>query len=344
MIANQIALIGDIHIGVNINSEEFFDITRDWVEYLIADLKHREIGEIFVLGDWHHYRDEIDVKTMDFSSQIMSLFEDARIKVHILTGNHDCYLKDTSEIHSLQMFKKWKYVSIYDEPTVIESENGKVVEVFPWGEEVRKLGDTVDYVFGHFEIKNFKFNSYQVCSDGVDSKSVLKRGADVYTGHFHQKQSKDYKSASIHYVGSPFQHNFNDVGNENGYHILDLDTGDCEFIENEGFPVFEHVKYGSKVNKEDIENNFVKLIINTDITEKALEKETKKLWALKPRKLIIDDKTTKKEVDIDKNDVNIEEINLSKNFEEFIDTLDDQIKNKDRLLTKIKELLEKHEK
>lgn len=340
---NKIALVGDIHIGVNLNSEEFFQITKDWVNYLIDDLSKRDISEVFVLGDWHHYRDEIDVKTMDFSSQIMEIFASNDIKVHILTGNHDCYLKDTSEIHSLQMFKRWDNVEIYDKPVSIVAECGKIIEVFPWGEEVRKLGEDVDYVFGHFEIKNFKFNSYQICNDGVDSKSVLKRGADVYTGHFHQKQSKDYKNASINYVGSPFQHNFNDVDNQNGYHILDLPTGDCEFVKNEGFPVFKHLKYGQSLAKENIENNFVKLILNKDVKEKDLEKEVAKVWSFNPRKVVIDDKTTKKGVDIGEKDVNIEEINLSENFEEFIDTLGDQVKHKDRLLTKIKELLNKYD-
>ena len=97
---NKVAVIGDIHIGVNKNSDEFFAITKDWMEHLIAELESRKIGTLFVLGDWHHYRDEISVKTLDFSALIMKMIPKS-IKVHLLTGNHDCYLRDTSDIHSL---------------------------------------------------------------------------------------------------------------------------------------------------------------------------------------------------------------------------------------------------
>ena len=340
-IGDKIALVGDLHIGVNKNSEEFYEISRKWMRYFIDECVERKINHVFVLGDWHHYRDEISVMTLDVSSEIMNMFP-KNIKVHILTGNHDCYFKDNSDIHSLQMFKGWENVIVYDKLELIKSVGGKKIGVVPWGFENEEVGK-VDYVFGHFEIKNFKMNNYTVCSKGVDSSSLVKSGADVYTGHFHKFQNKKYKSGSITYVGSPFQHNFNDVDNENGFHILDTKTGGCEFIKNDNsFPQFKYVKVSKlkELNLDEISNNYIKLQIDTEVKEAALDKLVIKINSKKPVSLIIDDITMKKDVDNIDLDDNIGEINIESSINEFIEKMGD-IKHKEETIERIKHYYER---
>ena len=323
MIGNNIALIGDVHIGVNKNSEDFFNVTEDWFKYLIDELTERKINHVFVLGDWHHYRDEISVKALDISSRIMSLFP-KNIHVHVLTGNHDCYFKDNSEVHSLQMFKGWDNVTIYDEVTTLTTpKNAKTITVVPWGCETTSK---CDYVFGHFEINNFKMNNYTICNNGVDSSEMLKAQADVYTGHFHKYQKKEYKTGSITYVGSPFQHDFNDVGNKNGFHILNCETGECEFVENsDEFPKFEDIKI-SKIKELDFNilgGNYIRLVVDKEVKEAALEKLIVKIKSSNVKNLVINDTTIKNIVDKSQLSDNISEINIESSIDKFIDMMSD---------------------
>jgi DNA repair exonuclease SbcCD nuclease subunit len=268
---NKVVLIGDIHIGVNKNSEEFFDITQQWIDHLAKYLEENKIRTIFILGDWHHYRDEISVKALDVSTRIMNSIPKS-IRIHMITGNHDCYLRDTSEIHSLRHFNEWENIFIYDKTTVCETTTGKKITLVPWGCDINDV-DKSDYIFGHFEIQNFKWNAHTVCSEGITSSSLLSKGMNVYSGHFHKYQHKEYKKGNITYVGSPFQHNFNDVGNENGFHVLDLDSGECEFIKNTNdFPIFHYVKIPSlkiDLTEENIKNNYVKLLIKHESRNKV---------------------------------------------------------------------------
>jgi DNA repair exonuclease SbcCD nuclease subunit len=328
---NKVAVIGDIHIGVNKNSDEFFEITKDWMEHLIAELESRKIGTLFVLGDWHHYRDEISVKTLDFSALIMKMIPKS-IKVHLLTGNHDCYLRDTSDIHSLRSYNEWDNVFIYDTITKCTTASGKTISIVPWGCDIADV-DKSDYIFGHFEIQNFKWNSFSICEHGLKSSYLLSKGMNVYSGHFHKFQHKDYKKGSIKYVGSPFQHNFNDVGNDNGFHILELDTGKCEFVINEGFPTFHYIKIPSlktDLTKGKVYNNFVKLIIDRELPMATIDKLAAKIWSYEPRNLVIDDRSIKKSIDTGDFSVNIATLDMFSEIRDYVDTLEtdhkDQIK------------------
>jgi DNA repair exonuclease SbcCD nuclease subunit len=339
-ISNKIALIGDVHIGVNKNSEEYFDLTERWLKYFIDEIEQRKINHVFILGDWHHYRDEISVMALNRSSKMMSLFP-KNITVHILTGNHDCYFKDTSEIHSLEMFKEWENIRVYDEISTIETTGGKHIKVIPWGGELSDKSQA-DYVFGHFEINNFKMNNFKICDNGDDSSSLLKMGKQIYTGHFHKYQTKKYKSGSITYVGSPIQHDFNDVDNVNGFHILDTSTGECDFVVNEGFPVYKYIKLSKlkDIKGDDLRGNYVKFIIDADIKEATLEKAVIKFNSFNPKSLIVDDTTMKKNLDIDGEDVNIDALNIEDSILEFIDKLGD-LPNKQKIIEKIKYYYEK---
>jgi len=321
----QIALVGDPHIGVNKNSNEFFDIIGEWFDYFIADLQSRNIFNVFILGDWFHYRDEIAVDALSFATSILNKFP-KNMNVYMLTGNHDCYLKDTSEIHSLGAYDNWDNVFIYDVNTTLTC-GDKTISVVPWGCDASEL-PKADYIFGHFEIKNFKWNAHSICTDGIDSSALVSNGSTVYTGHFHQKQTKDYKKGQINYVGSPTQHNFNDVGNKNGYHILDIPTGDCEFVENEGFPEFKYIRLSKlkEVKSSDLKNNFVKLFIDVPkVTEKQIEKILTKFWSLNPRNIVVEDKNVKNLVETSELSDNIKEIDILACIKEFVDLLDTKL-------------------
>lgn len=321
---NKIALIADLHIGVNKNSKEFIDITYEWLEWFLKSLDDNKIKEIFVLGDWHHYRDELNVEILKHSNTILDKLS-KRVKVNILTGNHDCYLKDTSEIHSLEVFKDKPNVKIYDEHTEVNIKD-KLLSIVPWGFDINDIKKS-DYVFGHFEIQNFKWNNHSICKNGLSSKDILSKGMNIYTGHFHKKQYKQYKGGCIRYVGSPFQHDFNDIDNENGYHILNFETGDVEFIENNLSPKFQYLqisKLKSQLNEDNIKNKFIKLFIDTEISDTQIDKILFKINEFYPKNVILES-NFKKTLD-NSDDLVIESIDILNVAMEYIDSLDTELK------------------
>ena len=74
----------------------------------------------------------------------------------MITGNHDAWYKDTSEINSLSILKGYKNIRVFDNLTMEDwYDNKKKAAFCPWG---TKLSDIpkCDLVFGHFELENLK--------------------------------------------------------------------------------------------------------------------------------------------------------------------------------------------
>ena len=217
---SEIAIFSDIHIGVHKNSKFWHEVSRQWVEWFVSDIKKKNIKDVVFCGDFFHSRDEVSVDTLHFGSSLLELFSDFNLT--ILTGNHDCYLKDTSQINSLAPFKNWSKVKVVDSFLDVES-HGKKINFVPWGTKIEDIPKS-DVTFGHFEIKLFRMNSFALCEDGFTAEDLLERSKLVFSGHFHLRDERKYKRGDIVYVGNPFQMDFSDAASSKGYYTLDLDT------------------------------------------------------------------------------------------------------------------------
>jgi len=93
-------------------------------------------------------------------------------------------------------------------------------------------------------------NDYAECSNAMLNAEDFKKFKHVYSGHFHLPSTK----GNITYLGSPFQHTFNDVGSIRGYYIFD--DGKLEFIEFTNAPKFYIITTNNlKENLDKIEGN-----------------------------------------------------------------------------------------
>ena len=108
----KIAIFSDLHLGVHQNSDFWLGISNKWADWYIGELKSHGITDIIFGGDFFHYRDEISVKTLNFAKDFLDKFEDFNITM--ITGNHDAWYKDTSEINSLSILKGSSNLKIYD--------------------------------------------------------------------------------------------------------------------------------------------------------------------------------------------------------------------------------------
>ena len=161
---SKVAIFSDIHLGVHQNNDFWLGISNKWADWYIIELNDKNITDIIFCGDFFHYRDEISVKTLNFAKDLLDKFKD--FKITMITGNHDAWYKDTSEINSLSILKGYKNLAVYDRLATVEYKN-KTVSFCPWGTKIDDIPDS-DLIFGHFELENFKMNMFKICDHGDD--------------------------------------------------------------------------------------------------------------------------------------------------------------------------------
>jgi DNA repair exonuclease SbcCD nuclease subunit len=334
---NKIAIFSDLHLGIYGNSTNWHQIALDWADWIVADLKKKKIKDIFFLGDFFHNRSEISVQTGHIASLIIEKFKD--FNMLMIVGNHDCFYKNRSDIHSLGLLKGHKNITIIDEPLQF-SHFGKEFLFVPW--EGAIPDGKFDYIFGHFEIISFKMNNFKVCDHGFNPMDFLaSKTSTVFSGHFHNRHSKKYNEGSIHYVGNTFPMDFSDVGNERGYHILDVESGDLEFVANIVSPMFVKIM-SSKIDDVYnglIRNNIVKLIIDGDVSDDTIEKQKAYLGQFKPFQLTTEFNVSSKSIN---NVDHVDAIDLEEMFEEFQEQMKLEDDQNERVKKIIKRLYERN--
>jgi len=253
---SKVAIFSDLHLGLYGNSEAWHEIALNWANWMVGELDKKKIKDVFFLGDFFHNRSEISVQTIHVASEILEIF--SKFNMFMIIGNHDAFYKNRSDVHSLGLLRGHPNLHIIDKVATI-SQFDKELLFVPWNAELPD--GKFDYIFGHFEIQNFKMNNFKVCDHGLSSMDFLASKTDtVFSGHFHHRNTKKYNEGSIHYIGNTFPMDFADVGNTKGYHILDLEDGELEFFENTVSPKFKKITLSKlkSYTKVDFENNIVK--------------------------------------------------------------------------------------
>lgn len=312
----KVAIFSDLHLGVYGNSEKWHATALKWTDWIINELNQKKIKDILFLGDFFDNRTEISVQTIHIASQIIEKFKN--FNLFMIIGNHDAYYKNRSDVHSLGLVRGYSNITLIDKNLEFEAFNKRFLMV-PWNNDIPD--SSYNYIFGHFEIQTFKMNNYTVCNHGLNPLHMLSNVTNaIFSGHFHNRNSKKYKEGNIHYVGSCFPLDFSDEANIKGYHILDVENGSLDFFENKVSPQFVKT-YISKIKSLDVDsikNNIVKLVVDEEVDDVKLEKVTNILNKLKPWQLTVDYNVINKSL----NDVeSVDSINIKEMFDEFYEQL-----------------------
>ncbi len=239
----KIWLIADTHFGLKGDDDEWLDDYIGYFENEVIPIMKERVGEndiLIHLGDVFDNRAIIGLNTICRVIKLFEEFSEIFKDIRITVGNHDIMKKSTNDITSLNMLKYIPNVKIYYEP-VVEVIDGKSCLFNPWienPERERELlsGVNVDYVFGHLEIGGSQMSNRSGVkiefAGGVKPSDF--KDAQVYAGHIHIRQN----NKNIHYVGNPYHKDRGDRDNPKGITIIDLKTGDTEFIENKVSPRF----------------------------------------------------------------------------------------------------------
>jgi DNA repair exonuclease SbcCD nuclease subunit len=271
-------VISDIHLGLSSNSDYFltrcellFDDIRDYA------IKHK-IKYLIIAGDLYHTRKSLNQKVIDTSLQIMHNLKNVFEKIYIIAGNHDLYFNESMEICSLSLFYGMDHVKVIKEPYYLDN-----ITLLPWlfNKEILKNKEQNDILIGHFEINGITLNASGTIAEGYNlNLSDFSDFNLVLSGHFH----KPGKYGNIVYLGSPFQHNFNDIGSINGFYELNSENCDLKFIEFTKSA--KHYRIKDTDDFTDVKGNVIELYFTDDYGIEKNKEIIKKFSDLKPYKLI----------------------------------------------------------
>ena len=245
----KIALITDTHWGIRNDNIAFMDNSKRFLDDVFFPyLDKHDINTVCHLGDLVDRRKYINFNTsLRLREDFLEPLFGRDIVLHIIAGNHDTYYKNTNRVNALRELVDARYseqFKIYDQiPREVEFDNLTVL-MLPWicdeNREVclHKIKTTpAQIVMGHLELAGFEMYRGSIVSHG-DDRSLFDRFDMVLSGHYHHRSS----DGSIHYLGSHAEFTWSDYDDRKGFHILDTETRDLTFIENE-FTMFDKFWY-----------------------------------------------------------------------------------------------------
>lgn len=266
----KIAIINDTHFGARGDSQIFFDyFMRFFDDVFFPYLEEHNIDTIIHAGDLMDRRKFINFNILNqVRTRFMDKLKSKNIKMHCILGNHDVYYRNTNEINSIrELFSN--DLTLYEKPEVVNFD-GLDIALLPWVNKTNK-DQCVEFIktasapilIGHLEL-----NGYQVMR-GVDfqggmDKDPFDRYEKVLSGHFHCRQEKE----NVYYMGTQYQITFSDLHEKKGFHVLDTESRDVEFIENPHM-MFYCLTYNDSsgpldldsLNFSNMKNAFVKIYI-----------------------------------------------------------------------------------
>ena len=336
----KIALINDSHFGARNDSSIFLNHFVNFYENTFFPYcKNNKIEDVIHLGDFFDRRKYVNFNTLsEVRTKILNQLESLDINVHLLLGNHDTFYKNTNKINSpKELLASYSNMKIYEEPQDVSFDDLNICLV-PWiNSENRE--DTLKYVknskspivCGHFEL-----NGYEVMRGvqfhGGMSDSFLKRFELVLSGHFHNKNSKN----NVVYLGTQYQITFSDLNDSKGFHVLDTDTREIEFVENED-KMFYSIEYDDDKDMfvdDKYKNKFIRVIVNNKKDNNKFENFIEKLYDIEVADLsIVEDYSV---LDNDESDIDLEKNTLDLVLES-VDLLETSV-NRNELKTKLKSL------
>jgi DNA repair exonuclease SbcCD nuclease subunit len=278
--AKRCWMLTDLHFGVRSNSQEWQDIQDDYFNKFFIPLvkKNYKPGDVLlILGDIFDSRNSINLKVLcmgvDIFEKLSEIFKDGII---IILGNHDIWARTNNEINSLKSIKWIPNIFIYEEPETLQIGQRKFL-LMPWRKDheaenecVETKGAGHDYLLCHADIQGLKFNKFTDITEGcnIDNFDKFKT---VYSGHIHYAQ----KIKNVNMLGSPYQLTRSDIGNTKGVTLLDLDTQEETYWENNYSPKFIKLKFTDVIEmspkrlNQIFKNNFIDIYIDGEQALKA---------------------------------------------------------------------------
>ena len=319
----KVAVITDTHWGARNDSQAFMDYFRKFYEEIFfPTLQEQGIDTIIHMGDVVDRRKFINWKTV---YQMREMFFDVcyerNINLHLVTGNHDTYYRNTNQVNSLSGLRLAdnENFTVYEKSTEIELDGTKIF-IQPWicdenkEESLKAIEETnSQLLFGHLEVKGFEMHAGQYSQTGVDA-SMFKKFDMAFSGHFHHKSD----NGNIYYLGNPYQITWSDYKDSRGFHVFDTKTRELEFVLNP-FEMFHKIHYDDEtMTLESIQNDDYSIYKNSYVKIIIMNKKNPFWFDTLMDKLYAAD---------------VADISIAENFDQDLDIEDDMINEAEDTLT-----------
>jgi DNA repair exonuclease SbcCD nuclease subunit len=272
-------VFGDLHLGVHpLQLDEYVHIVENYffkeaIPYIEANY---EDGDVIVqLGDVFDNRTAINIKAMCVGIRIFEALSSI-CDVHVLCGNHDMYQEKSREYISINALK-FKNVHLHTSPNEIKL-GGRRVLMCPYVHSTKELKDIIsneDYnsslLFAHTDLYGARWGASKsdVCDFGLRIDDYSKFDL-VVSGHIHIRQ----KIKNVLFTGTPYHLSRKDIGNKKGFHVIDMETLACQFVENTISPEYVVLEVNENSDFSKIEEiiegkNWVDLKVNISEMESS---------------------------------------------------------------------------
>ena len=282
----KVAIITDTHYGARKNSKLFHDyFLKFYNDIFFPTLEEYGISKVIHLGDAFDSRKGIDFSALSWAkNNIFDRLREMSIDVHLITGNHDCYYKNTNEVNAVDLLlREYDNVTVYSKPTEVKLDKLNVLFI-PWinqenEEQTLKLikKTTCSCAMGHLELQGFRVNNQIIMEHGLESK-LFEKFTRVYSGHYHTRSD----NGVVFYLGNPYELYWNDLNDKRGFTIFDTETLEHTPINNP-YRMFYNIYYEDTdyqtFDSREYENKIVKVVVRKKTDIKKFEKFVDKLYS-----------------------------------------------------------------
>lgn len=271
---SKVCLLGDCHLGARSDSIVFHDYFEKFYEQIFFPyLVENDIKTIVQFGDLFDRRKYINFNTLKRSREyFFDKLQEYNLDFHVFVGNHDVAFKNTNDTNSPDLLlNEYSNVTVYTQPTVVQFNTETKYALLPWVNS-SNYEDSLEFIqssgapmlFGHLELAGFEMHRGVFNDHGMDA-SLFNHYDIVCSGHFHHRQTR----GNITYLGTPYELTWADYNDTRGFHILDENTRNIEFIQNP-YRMFNKIYYDDfdktvdQVIEQDFEtykDTFVKVIV-----------------------------------------------------------------------------------
>jgi predicted phosphodiesterase len=280
----KIAIITDSHWGARKGSKLFQDYFELFYKNVFfPTLEQYGITTVIHMGDAFDSRKSIDYQSFEWAKRVV--FEPlSKYNVHLITGNHDCYYKNTNNVNSPNLLlQSYPNVKTYSSPTEIKIGNLNVL-LIPWicmeneEQSLKAIKNTKSkIVMGHLELQGFHVNRSVVMEHGLEA-NIFKNFTKVFSGHYHTRSD----NGTVFYLGNPYEMYWNDVNDPRGFTIFDTETLEHTPVNNP-YRLFYNIYYEDTPHQmfdaSEYENKIVKVIVRKKSDTKQFEKFIDKLYS-----------------------------------------------------------------
>ena len=280
----KIGVISDTHWTARKSSRHLHDYFELFYKNIFFPALEEQGVEIVVhMGDAFDNRKSIDFWGLDWTRRVV-LEPLRKYEVHMIVGNHDIFLRNSTEINAPELLlKDYPNIKTYSSPTNTKV-GGIDMTFIPWicsenYDETLKVvkKSKAKIAMGHLELKGFRVNKHLVMEEHGLEANLFSNFTKVFSGHYHTRSD----NGTVFYLGNPYEMYWTDVNDTRGFHIFDTETFEHTPINNP-YKLFYNIYYEDTPHQmfdvTEYANKIVKVIVRKKSKQKEFDKFIDKLY------------------------------------------------------------------